>query len=61
MEFFTFVRRAFAIKMNMGRKLLLEHAQVPGINTYEVYRKHGGYRSVEKALKTMSPTPWWKR
>ncbi len=39
----------------MGRKLLLEHAQVPGIRTYEVYRKCGGYRSVEKALKTMSP------
>ena len=39
----------------MGRKLLLEHAQVPGIHTYDVYRKNGGYRSVEKALKTMSP------
>ena len=39
----------------MGRKLLLEHANVPGIETYEVYRKNGGYRSVEKALKTMSP------
>lgn len=39
----------------MGRKLLLEHAHVEGINTYEVYRKHGGYRSVEKALKTMNP------
>lgn len=39
----------------MGRKLLLEHAQVPGINTYEVYRKNGGYRSVEKALKKMTP------
>jgi NADH-quinone oxidoreductase subunit F len=39
----------------MGRKLLLEHADVPGIETYDVYRKHGGYRSVEKALKTMSP------
>ena len=39
----------------MARKLLLEHAHVPGIHTYEVYRKHGGYRSVEKALKTMSP------
>lgn len=39
----------------MGRKLLLEHADVPGIETYEVYRKHGGYRAVEKALKTMSP------
>lgn len=39
----------------MGRKLLLEHINVPGINTYEVYRQKGGYRSVEKALKTMSP------
>jgi NADH-quinone oxidoreductase subunit F len=39
----------------MGRKLLLEHIQVPGINTFEVYRKHGGYASVEKALKTMTP------
>ncbi len=39
----------------MSRKLLLEHAHVAGIHTYEVYRKHGGYRSVEKALKTMSP------
>ncbi|MES2557129.1 MAG: NADH-quinone oxidoreductase subunit NuoF [Bacteroidota bacterium] len=39
----------------MGRKLLLEHIDVPGIETYEVYRKTGGYRSVEKALKTMSP------
>jgi len=39
----------------MARKLLLENAHIPGIHTYEVYRKHGGYRSVEKALKTMSP------
>lgn len=39
----------------MGRKLLLEHVNVPGIETFDVYRKHGGYRSVEKALKTMSP------
>src|SRR6478736_4336173 len=39
----------------MGKKLLLEHANVPGIETYEVYRAKGGYRSVEKALKTMSP------
>jgi NADH-quinone oxidoreductase subunit F len=28
---------------------------VPGIKTLEVYRQHGGYRSVEKAVKTMSP------
>jgi NADH-quinone oxidoreductase subunit F len=39
----------------MGRKLLLEHINVPGINTFAVYREKGGYRSVEKALKTMSP------
>lgn len=39
----------------MGRKILLEHVDVPGIETYEVYRQKGGYRSVEKALKTMSP------
>jgi NADH-quinone oxidoreductase subunit F len=39
----------------MGRKLLLEHINVPGINTFEVYRSKGGYASVEKALKTMSP------
>jgi NADH-quinone oxidoreductase subunit F len=37
------------------RKLLLEHINVPGINTFEVYRRQGGYRSVEKALKTMTP------
>ncbi|GAB2956584.1 NADH-quinone oxidoreductase subunit NuoF [Hymenobacter coalescens] len=39
----------------MGRKLLTEHINVPGIDSFEVYRKHGGYRSVEKALKTMTP------
>lgn len=39
----------------MSRRILLEHDDVPGIETFEVYRKHGGYRSVEKALKTMSP------
>jgi len=38
-----------------GRKLLLEHIQEPGIRGFEVYRKKGGYASVEKALKTMSP------
>jgi len=39
----------------MGRKVLLEHDHIEGINTYEVYRRMGGYRSVEKAVKTMSP------
>ncbi|MEP6846172.1 MAG: NADH-quinone oxidoreductase subunit F, partial [Panacibacter sp.] len=39
----------------MSAKLLLEKDQVQGIRGYEVYRREGGYRSVEKALKTMSP------
>ncbi len=39
----------------MGKKILLEHVNVPCIETYEVYRKTGGYASVEKALK-MTPT-----
>lgn len=38
----------------MGKKILLEHVNVPGIETYQVFRQHGGYRSVEKALK-MAP------
>ncbi len=36
-------------------QILLTHINVPGINTFEVYRQKGGYASVEKALKTMSP------
>jgi NADH-quinone oxidoreductase subunit F len=39
----------------MGKKLLLEHDNVPGINGYDVYRSKGGYGAVEKAFKTMSP------
>lgn len=39
----------------MGVKLLLEKAHVEGIRTYEVYRREGGYRAVEKAFKTMNP------
>jgi NADH-quinone oxidoreductase subunit F len=39
----------------MGRKLLLEKVHVAGIETYEVYRREGGYRSVEKALKELTP------
>jgi NADH-quinone oxidoreductase subunit F len=38
-----------------GRKLLLENVHIPGIETFEVYRRNGGYKSVEKALKTMTP------
>ncbi|HAK28157.1 MAG TPA: NADH-quinone oxidoreductase subunit F [Sphingobacterium sp.] len=39
----------------MARKLLLTHIDVPGINTFEVYRQKGGYVAVEKVVKTMSP------
>ena len=38
----------------MGRKLLLEKAHVENIRQYDVYRREGGYRSVEKGLK-MAP------
>ncbi|GAB1447097.1 NADH-quinone oxidoreductase subunit NuoF [Bacteroidota bacterium] len=39
----------------MGKKLLLANDHIPGIQSYQVYRQHGGYASVEKALKTMKP------
>src|ERR1041384_7702047 len=39
----------------MGRKLLLEKAHIENIRLYDVYRREGGYASVEKALKTMTP------
>jgi NADH-quinone oxidoreductase subunit F len=39
----------------MGRKILLDKAHVEGIRHFDVYRREGGYRSVEKALKTMTP------
>ncbi len=38
----------------MGRKLLLEKEHIEGIRSYEVYRREGGYKSVEKAFK-MAP------
>ena len=48
-------RMAKATQLNtMGRKLLLEKAHVEGIRYFDVYRREGGYRSVEKALKTMT-------
>jgi NADH:ubiquinone oxidoreductase subunit F (NADH-binding) len=37
------------------RKLLIGNAHIEGIQGYDVYRKNGGYASVEKALKKMSP------
>ena len=39
----------------MGKKLLIHNDKVPNIHTLEVYRSHGGYASVEKALKSMTP------
>ena len=39
----------------MGKQILLDKIKVPGIKTYDVYRREGGYASVEKALKTMTP------
>lgn len=39
----------------MGRKLLIHNDKIPNIHTLDVYRSHGGYASVEKALKTMTP------
>lgn len=39
----------------MSKKILFEKLGIEGIETYEVYRKNGGYASVEKALKTMTP------
>jgi NADH-quinone oxidoreductase subunit F len=35
----------------MSKKLLLDKAHIEGISTYDVYRREGGYKSVEKALK----------
>jgi NADH-quinone oxidoreductase subunit F len=36
----------------MGIKVLLDKAHIEGIRYYDVYRKNGGYVSVEKAFKT---------
>ncbi len=39
----------------MGRAVLLDKVNVPGIRDFGVYREHGGYRSVDKALGEMTP------
>ena len=39
----------------MSKKLLLDKIHIEGIRNFDVYRKNGGYASVEKVLKTMSP------
>ena len=33
------------------KKLLLDKVNIPGIRSFDVYRREGGYQSVEKALK----------
>src|SRR5947209_5981961 len=38
----------------MGRKLLLDKANIEGIRYFETYRRNGGYTAVEKAFK-MAP------
>lgn len=39
----------------MSKKVLLDKIGVEGIRTFDVYRREGGYKSVEKALKEMTP------
>jgi NADH-quinone oxidoreductase subunit F len=39
----------------MDRQILLENIAVPGIESFGVYRSSGGYNSVIKALKELSP------
>jgi NADH-quinone oxidoreductase subunit F len=39
----------------MSIKILTEHCNTPGIETFEVYRQKGGYAAVEKAVKKMTP------
>ena len=38
----------------MGKKLLLNHIDVPGIETLSVYQQNGGYSALKKALTTMT-------
>jgi NADH-quinone oxidoreductase subunit F len=39
----------------MSKKILLNNIDVPGLASFEVYRKLGGYSSVEKTLKNFTP------
>ncbi len=39
----------------MGGKILLANIDVPGIRDFNVYRSNGGYTSVEKALRELTP------
>jgi NADH-quinone oxidoreductase subunit F len=39
----------------MAKKILLEKDHIEGIKSYEIYRKNGGYASVEKIFKGIQP------
>ena len=39
----------------MGRAILLDKVNIPGIRAFEVYRHHGGYKPVDKGLREMTP------
>jgi NADH-quinone oxidoreductase subunit F len=39
----------------MTEHILLRHRDIEGIDQLEVYRKHGGYKSFEKAVRELSP------
>ena len=38
----------------MGRAILLDKVNIPGIRAFEVYRAHGGYKPVDKGLREMT-------
>ena len=39
----------------MAEHILLRHRDIEGIDQLKVYRKHGGYKAFEKAVREMSP------
>ncbi len=39
----------------MGELLLLRHREIPGLRKLDVYRQHGGYEAVRKALSECQP------
>jgi NADH-quinone oxidoreductase subunit F len=39
----------------MSKRLLTENIDIPGIKDFAIYRKNGGYKSLEKAVKFLSP------
>lgn len=39
----------------MGKKILLANDHIEGIRFLDTYRQHGGYASLEKAFKSMTP------